>query len=64
MNDHGISEGDAVHLKSGGPLMSVQSVTRTVVVCMWFDPEGKLQERAFPASMLRKAEQNDGKPAA
>ena len=41
-NATGISVGDVVRLKSGGPAMTVESViSGDVVTCVWFSEERK-----------------------
>jgi uncharacterized protein YodC (DUF2158 family) len=62
MSDEKIKAGDTVRLKSGGPLMTVSSVGRTMdgealhAWCDWFDKEKKMNG-AFPLTSLR-AEDN------
>lgn len=48
--------GDVVQLKRGGPLMTVQSVDSSGVICTWFDDKHKLQNARFPQVMLEKVE--------
>lgn len=58
MSDISMEEGDLVQLKSGGPEMSlVELLADDQAICMWFDSKGKLQERSFPLTVLRKVEQ-------
>lgn len=46
-------EGDVVQLKSGGPQMTVSETNGVgVVLCIWFDSQNKLQEKAFNQSQL------------
>lgn len=54
MNDDQLQEGDLVQLKSGGPSMALEMLTGTRAMCMWFDEQGKLQERAFALHLLQK----------
>lgn len=50
--------GRTVRLKSGGPLMTVQSIDPDGLVnCEWFDEKKTLQTKAFRASSL---EADDG----
>ncbi|TDB32569.1 DUF2158 domain-containing protein [Stenotrophomonas sp. TEPEL] len=44
--------GDKVKLKSGGPVMTVSSVSDKGVECQWFDPKGKLHKESFAAVVL------------
>ncbi|MBN4983893.1 DUF2158 domain-containing protein [Stenotrophomonas maltophilia] len=44
--------GDKVKLKSGGPVMTVSSVSDKDVECQWFDPKGKLHKENFAAVVL------------
>jgi uncharacterized protein YodC (DUF2158 family) len=44
--------GDIVQLKSGGPLMTIQSVDHTGITCTWFDDKHNLKTAEFLASML------------
>jgi uncharacterized protein YodC (DUF2158 family) len=50
--------GDAVRLKSGGPLMTVKSLQGNDVICVWFEGEMK-KESEFLAATL---ERDDGGP--
>lgn len=46
--------GDTVSLKSGGPLMTVNSmIGGSEAECIWFDDEDHLQKAYFPTSALR-----------
>jgi uncharacterized protein YodC (DUF2158 family) len=49
-----IQEGDLVQLHAGGPAMSVQELLSHLAKCIWFDNEGRLQERIFSLNVLRK----------
>jgi uncharacterized protein YodC (DUF2158 family) len=54
--------GDVVQLKSGGPSMTVESITKEtagpVVRCMWFD-DAELKRGIFPAATLGEDEGED-----
>jgi uncharacterized protein YodC (DUF2158 family) len=47
------SEGDLVKVQSGGPVMSVQEIHGEYALCLWFDENGKLQERSFLIASLK-----------
>jgi uncharacterized protein YodC (DUF2158 family) len=51
--------GDVVRLKSGGPAMTVEVVTKAteghLVRCVWFD-DGEAKRGTFPAAALDEAE--------
>jgi uncharacterized protein YodC (DUF2158 family) len=47
-----INEGDIVHLKSGGPRMTVQELDGDGAYCIWFDGDGKKQGARFRISNL------------
>lgn len=48
--------GDTVSLKSGGPLMTVNSmIGGSECECIWFDDEDHLQKSYFPTNALMKA---------
>ena len=49
-----LRQGDLVRLRSGGPLMTVETVKDNVVDCIWTDPSGQTNEAAFPAKVLQK----------
>jgi uncharacterized protein YodC (DUF2158 family) len=45
--------GTDVRLKSGSALMTVSGVRRDGhIYCMWFDPRGKVSQKAFPKETL------------
>lgn len=44
--------GDQVQLKSGGPIMTVESVSGVNVACIWFDTTSQPQTRMFVAATL------------
>jgi uncharacterized protein YodC (DUF2158 family) len=45
--------GSVVQLKSGGPLMTVMTVSGGEVACTWFDQEDQPQFKTFPAGVLK-----------
>src|SRR4030088_1737561 len=47
-----LHEGDLVRLRSGGPVLTVKSVSDNWVICTWFDDYGELQSTAFPIAMI------------
>ena len=51
-----LKEGDLVQLRTGGPAMSLQSIDADARsgTCMWFDSDGRLQERTFLLTTLRR----------
>ncbi|WP_199728308.1 YodC family protein [Achromobacter sp. K91] len=51
-------QGDVVQLKSGGPLMTVTSISGNDVSCTWFDEKNKVNTRSFPAAILEKYDAN------
>jgi uncharacterized protein YodC (DUF2158 family) len=53
-----MTPGDVVQLKSGGPLMTVQSVDADGVICIWFDEKKKLTNARFPEATLDKYDEN------
>ena len=62
MSNETLQVGDTVHLKSGGPTMTVEwigphHVTNiTVVQCKWFDKSSKLITDTFAPATLQKTE--------
>jgi uncharacterized protein YodC (DUF2158 family) len=52
--------GDVVHLKSGGPTMTVEVITKetAVIRCVWFD-NAELKRGIFPAATLKQAHDED-----
>ena len=49
-----LQQGDLVRLRSGGPLMTIETVKGSVVDCIWTDPNGQTNEASFPAKVLQK----------
>jgi uncharacterized protein YodC (DUF2158 family) len=49
-----ISAGDLVHLKSGGPTMTVRSIVDEKIECEWFDKGGALKKHEFKLHSLRR----------
>jgi uncharacterized protein YodC (DUF2158 family) len=47
--------GMTVHLKSGGPVMTVRGPAGMEVSCEWFDGTNQLQAGQFPPDMLEEA---------
>ena len=60
-----IQAGDLVHLKSGGPTMTVESVNTTgnltLVSCSWFDGK-KLVHANLSPEALKKGQSPDDAP--
>jgi uncharacterized protein YodC (DUF2158 family) len=62
LSDHAVDDagtspmhlGDLVRLRSGGPLMTVDTVKGNVVGCIWTDPNGQTDEATFPVEVLQK----------
>ncbi len=48
----GIKKGDVVQLKSGGPLMTVQTVNTGIANCVWFDDGQNLRFADFSTDIL------------
>jgi uncharacterized protein YodC (DUF2158 family) len=44
--------GDLVHLRSGGPLMTVTGIQGDQVTCTWNEGDGDLRSGHFPVAML------------
>jgi len=57
MDDHTFNPGDVVQVRSGGPVMTVESIGSMVdndsVNCVWFEKNKQMQGR-FAAVALRK----------
>jgi uncharacterized protein YodC (DUF2158 family) len=49
-----LQRGDLVRLRSGGPLMTVDTVKGKVVDCIWTDPNGQTDQATFPVEVLQK----------
>ncbi|MCL9684897.1 YodC family protein [Legionella maioricensis] len=49
------SVGDQVELKSGGDLMTVESIEGNAINCIWFDGKNKHIDK-FKATTLKKSE--------
>jgi uncharacterized protein YodC (DUF2158 family) len=49
-----LQPGDLVRLRSGGPLMTVDTVKGNVVHCIWTDPSGQTEQVTFPITVLQK----------
>ncbi len=54
-----LQPGDTVRLKSGGPLMTVDSINGEDVWCEWFDEKKNPQSKSFRLHTLVK---DDGVP--
>jgi uncharacterized protein YodC (DUF2158 family) len=46
--------GDLVRLRSGGTLMTVDSIKGNQAVCFWTDVDGQPNEDSFPIDVLEK----------
>ncbi|WP_420836283.1 DUF2158 domain-containing protein [Bradyrhizobium valentinum] len=46
--------GDLVRLRSGGPLMTVDSIKGDQVDCYWADGNDQISAESFPIYVLRK----------
>jgi uncharacterized protein YodC (DUF2158 family) len=51
----GISKGDVLRLRSGGPLLTVQDASSGAVKCCWFTADGVFQEATFAAESFVRA---------
>jgi uncharacterized protein YodC (DUF2158 family) len=47
-----LHNGDLVHLRSGGPLMTVTSIQGDQVTCAWSEADGQIRTEHFPEAML------------
>jgi uncharacterized protein YodC (DUF2158 family) len=57
VDDAGIASlhrGDLVRLRSGGPLMTVDTVKGNAVDCIWTDPNGQTDQATFPVKVVQK----------
>lgn len=50
--DAPLQSGDLVRLRSGGPLMTVESVQGDHVICSWSTGYGDLRSGSFPVAMI------------
>jgi uncharacterized protein YodC (DUF2158 family) len=55
-----MNPGDVVQLKSGGPLMTVESVDQSGVICVWFDAKHNRKQERFPEATLKPYDEDDG----
>ncbi|MDO8971624.1 MAG: DUF2158 domain-containing protein [Saprospiraceae bacterium] len=46
--------GEVVHLKSGGPKMTVENIAHGKVFCQWFDENNNVQRAMFTPESLEK----------
>jgi uncharacterized protein YodC (DUF2158 family) len=49
-----LQRGDLVRLRSGGPLMTVDSIKGNQVDCFWTGLDGEPNAESFPADVLKK----------
>ncbi len=49
-----LKRGDLVRLRSGGPLMTVDSIKGNQVDCFWTGFDGEPNAESFPAAVLKK----------
>jgi uncharacterized protein YodC (DUF2158 family) len=47
-----LHRGDLVRLRSGGPVLTVKSISDNWVICTWFGDYGELLSAGFPISIL------------
>ena len=47
-----LHRGDLVRLRSGGPVLTVKSISDNWVICTWFDDYGELLSAGFPIAMV------------
>ena len=48
--------GTVVRLKSGGPAMTIASISTSGVLCVWFDKNSEAKTGNFPPETLELAE--------
>jgi uncharacterized protein YodC (DUF2158 family) len=44
--------GDLVHLRPGGPLMTITGIQGDQANCIWSEPDGRLRSGQFPVALL------------
>jgi uncharacterized protein YodC (DUF2158 family) len=49
-----LKRGDLVRLRSGGPVMTVETVDDDQVKCIWSDLNGQPTDATFPVNVLQK----------
>jgi len=49
-----LRSGDLVRLRSGGPLMTVDSIKGNQIDCFWTGLDGQPNAESFPADVLKK----------
>jgi uncharacterized protein YodC (DUF2158 family) len=49
-----LQHGDLVRLRSGGPLMTVDSIKDDQVACYWTGSDGQANADKFPLDVLQK----------
>jgi uncharacterized protein YodC (DUF2158 family) len=49
-----LQRGDLVRLRSGGPLMTIGSITGNQVDCFWIGMDGQPNADSFPIDVLQK----------
>jgi len=57
---NGLENGDTVQLKSGGPVMTIDTIAtdngQQGATCSWFDDDNRIQKRWFPLTSLNKVD--------
>jgi uncharacterized protein YodC (DUF2158 family) len=62
-SEEAVELGKVVFLRSGGQAMTVRSITRSGVVCEWFDRTGRLRSQEFLLhSLTGRQPTPNGKP--